>query len=105
MKYIKEYKEIDWEDWEEILDDPPFKIGDNIKIIDNLYMWHPTYKMWKIIKRDGEYSVIKDLKFINHQTMIICEGKLINIPYNGWVFKLKGKWPWYKYEDGILEKK
>jgi len=102
MKYIKEYKEIDWDDWDDVEDDPmsnSFKVGDHVKSIsgDSIKFWsvskdYPTGRRYWIYVSGPKFGRITDIKHVNEIELID------NNDYNGYVMKIFDHWPWFQLD-------
>lgn len=106
MKYIKLFENIDWdwidEDYEENV--PIYKIGDKVKM-HNFYAYYPKHPLKKnngfFKKYEGndieQYHIIIDIK--KSDEVDLDYGKGVSEIYNGYLYKISQKWPWYKIEN------
>ena len=105
MRYIKIFENIKWDDWEiqEEDDSFPFEIGDVVKNDSHLIFWNSEQFITIPVKIIGEITnVDKSENITSDGSDKIKKG---TIPYDGWLFKIKGHWPWFKYDENVILKK
>lgn len=102
LKYLKLFEDIDFEDFdweEEDPDAPTIKVGDIISP-GNKVWWNSSAKKW--IKYTEDLEKIRVEK-VEHSSNIDEDGfnrfTKGSIPYDGYMVKFSGKWPWFKIED------
>lgn len=109
MKYIKLFENIDWEeDWEE--EDPDSlipKVGDIYRREDvsRLLWWSRVMGVWNIYYlMENDDLLVTHVKHAseidNDDEHKIEKG---SIPYDGYMVKFKGKWPWFKSKDDSIK--
>jgi len=113
MKYIKEYKDIDWDDFDIEEDDPyynKFKVGDYVTVRNKdskLIFWDSQKDDWHSFTYDRvdyvSVEVINAKYSQNISSDIIRNRFKKKIPYGEQLIQLKGKWPWFRSEDFILK--
>ena len=82
MKYIKEYKDIDWDDWDEEEFDDDIRIGDIVTTVDEkIEYWYNSRNMFQKVNRSMILKIIdiKDSKDIHSDS----HGKIDKILYDG----------------------
>ena len=104
MKHIKEYKEIDLDDWDFEEEDPnigiKFKIGDKIRSKNSHILFYDSNeKIFKSYRRDSHLT-ISDIK---HAKNITSDNNIgsIKIKYDDYLFTAEGLWPWIKFDNII----
>ena len=91
MRYIREFKDIDWNDWDEEEIDPtlPFDVGDKV-----------------ILKTSSDYTIFDDIKntprsrkfnksYIMYAQRVASLKTINNMNY----FKIEMKWPYYLVDE------
>jgi len=91
MKYIKQYETINWDFDEEEVE--PLNVSDIVTSINNTpFEWWGKGKWMQTNITNGLITEIKHTSIINKHYI----GK---IPYNGYMCKLRGGWPWFKMNN------
>jgi len=104
MKYIKEYKDIDWDDFDIEEEDPDnlFEIGDILLPTNNGNITYydsndKTFKVYHNYNSSIKVDTIKHTKDISFDSY----NHSINIDnYDGYLFTDIRLWPWLKF-DGL----
>ena len=112
MKYIKEYKDIDWDDWDIEEDDPntnQFKYGDVVHTKTNEYVIVGRFKYFNDIKDlsidefKNNFTHKKNDEY-KHPNSLRTVSKVFNI--HGYsLFTIVGLWPIYVGNYWVKDKK
>ena len=109
MRYIKEFKDIDWEDWDIEEDDPishDISIGDKILLKPPIKWWHQSEKEWRTKKYGDIKGIVEDIKYSKDVDIFKSpnSGRFTKVgtkpECNGLVIMIEGHWPWIML-DGV----